>query len=93
MEQGESPPYRIIAAARARRDIARLPEAVAAAVFEFVENVLARQPYRVGGPLLTPFEGMYSARRGSYRIVYRVNESTKTVEIARISNRAEVYRP
>ena len=85
--------YRVIAAARARRDLQRLPEAVAAAVYEFVDTALAGNPHRVGKPLLAPFQGLHSARRGSYRIVYRIDDDTSTVQIAWIDHRADVYRP
>ena len=44
---------------------------VVAAVAELVYGTLAKEPYRVGKPLLHELVGLYSARRGEYRIVYR----------------------
>jgi mRNA interferase RelE/StbE len=64
----------------ARRAISqRLPETVAAAVLEFCEAGLAVNPHRVGKPLFGPLAGCYGARRGTYRIVYRIEEDTRTV--------------
>lgn len=37
--------------------------------------------YRAGKPLDEPFDGYYPARRGTYRIIDRINEDKHTVEI------------
>ena len=80
--------------ARRRRAIAqRLPETVAAAVLEFCEATLAVNPHRVGKPLFGPLAGCHGARRGTYRIVYRIDENTRTVNVLDIDHRAEIYRP
>jgi mRNA interferase RelE/StbE len=86
--------YEISFQPAARRAIAeRLPEAVAAAVLEFCEAALAVSPYRVGKPLFGPLAGCHGARRGTYRIVYRVQENTRTVHVLDIDHRAQIYRP
>jgi mRNA interferase RelE/StbE len=78
----------------ARRAIAqRLPESVAAAVLEFCDSALAVNPYRVGKPLFGPLEGCHGARRGTYRIVYRIDDDTRTVQVLDIDHRADVFRP
>lgn len=78
----------------ARRAIAqRLPESVAAAVLEFCETALTVNPHRVGKPLFGPLAGCHGARRGTYRIVYRIDETTRTVHLVDIDHRADVYRP
>ena len=62
----------------ARRAIAhRLPEAVAAAVLEFCDAGLAGNPHRVGKPLFGPLAGCHGARRGTYRIVYRIDATAE----------------
>lgn len=86
-------PYRIVSARRVRRDLERLPESVAAACIEFVQGAIANNPHRLGKALLHPFDGCFSARRGSYRIVYRINELEHTIELIRIDHRPDVYRP
>jgi mRNA interferase RelE/StbE len=76
----------------ARRAIAeRLPETVAAAVLEFCDAAVAVNPQRVGKPLFGPLAGCHGARRGTYRIVYRVDESSRVVHILDIDHRSEVY--
>lgn len=78
----------------ARRAIShRLPEPVAAAVLEFCDQALASNPRRVGKPLFGPLTGCYGARRGTYRIIYRIDDDTGTVSILDIDHRADIYRP
>jgi mRNA interferase RelE/StbE len=86
--------YQIRFQPAARRAIAeRLPETVAAAVLEFCEAALAVNTHRVGKPLFGPLAGCHGARRGTYRIVYRIDENTRTVHVLDIDHRAEIYRP
>jgi mRNA interferase RelE/StbE len=76
----------------ARRAISgRLPESVAAAVLEFCDAALAVNPHRVGKPLFGPLAGCHGARRGTYRIVYRIEENTRTVHMLDIDHRGEIY--
>jgi mRNA interferase RelE/StbE len=76
----------------ARRAIAqRLPEAVAAAVLEFCDAALAVNPQRVGKPLFGPLAGCHGARRGTYRIVYRIDENSRVVHVLDIDHRSEIY--
>ncbi len=74
----------------ARRALTRLPEKVATAVVEFVYGPLAANPYRVGKALRLELEGLHSARRGDFRVVYRISD---VVTIVAIEHRADVYRP
>jgi mRNA interferase RelE/StbE len=86
--------YQIRFQPAARRAIAeRLPETVAAAVLEFCEAALAVNTHRVGKPLFGPLAACHGARRGTYRIVYRIDENTRTVHVLDIDHRAEIYRP
>jgi mRNA-degrading endonuclease RelE of RelBE toxin-antitoxin system len=84
--------YQIRFQPAARRAVAqRLPEAVAAAVLEFCEAALAVNPHRVGKPLFGPLAGCHGARRGTYRIVYWIEEKTRSVHVLDIDHRAEIY--
>lgn len=76
----------------ARRQIERLPAAVAAAVLETL-GAIASNPRRLGKPLRFELEGCWSARRGPYRIVYRIDDKTRTVSILAVAHRADIYRP
>ena len=85
--------YEVRVQAAARRAIAqRLPEAVAAAVLEFCDAALAVNPHRVGKPLYGPLAGCHGARRGTYRIVYRIDEDSHIVHVLDIDHRSEIYR-
>jgi mRNA-degrading endonuclease RelE of RelBE toxin-antitoxin system len=70
-----------------------LPESVAAAVIEFVTGALVANPQRVGKPLRGDLAGIHSARRGTYRILYRINEASREVVVLRIDHRSDAYRP
>ncbi len=78
-------------AARAVRN--GLPESVAAAVIEFLTGALVDNPHRVGKRLRGDLAGIYSARRGTYRVLYRINDDRKEVVALRIDHRGEAYRP
>jgi mRNA interferase RelE/StbE len=85
--------YRIEVARSAARQLAeRLPEAAAAACVEFIYGPLAQDPHRVGAPLRKPFEGHWRARRGEYRLRYRIDEADQTVYVLDVDHRREVYR-
>jgi mRNA-degrading endonuclease RelE of RelBE toxin-antitoxin system len=76
----------------ARRALeAGLPEAVAWAAYTFVTERLPTNPYRLGGDLVGPFEGMRSAHLGTYRVVYRIDEEARTVYVLSIRLRGDVY--
>lgn len=85
--------YRVILSSSARRALTDdLPEAVAIACFEFIRGPLADNPYRVGKPLGGRLEGRHSARRGEFRIVYRIIDARVLVEVIAIQHRRDVYR-
>jgi mRNA interferase RelE/StbE len=87
-------PYHLRFLPPARRAISqRLPEAVAAAVLEFCAQTLAANPHRVGKPLFGPLTGCHGARRGTYRIIYRIDDDSRTVSILDIDHRTDIYRP
>ena len=86
-------PYRLVltrTAARALRQ--RLPEAVAAAVAGFLVGDLVREPRRVGKPLQREILGVWSARRGAYRVLYEVDDVDGIVRVVDIDHRRVVYR-
>ena len=79
--------------AASRRALARLPEKVATAVVEFLYGSLASSPYRARKPLKLGLEGLHSARRGDYRVIYRVDDRQRQVTVVAIEHRSDVYRP
>ncbi|HEX2498390.1 MAG: type II toxin-antitoxin system RelE family toxin [Actinomycetes bacterium] len=78
--------------ATARRAFGRLPEKVATAVVEFLYGSLAANPYRVGKALKLGLQGLHSARRGDYRIIYRIDDKQHQVVVLALEHRADVYR-
>ncbi|MBU8814105.1 type II toxin-antitoxin system RelE/ParE family toxin [Mycolicibacterium goodii] len=78
--------------ATARRDLDRLPPRILSAVIEFAFGDLARQPRKVGKPLRRELTGQHSARRGPYRLLYRIDDDTHTVWIHRVDHRSDAYR-
>jgi mRNA interferase RelE/StbE len=89
--------YALSLASSARRVLAEgpprgLPLAVATAVTEFLAGPLLDNPHRVGKPLTRELGGYHSARRGAYRVIYRIHEAERIVHVVRIDHRADVYR-
>lgn len=85
--------WRLSIAASAERSLDRLPPKIATATVEFMLGPLVEAPRRVGHPLQRELTGLWSARRGAYRIVYELNEAELVVNVVRIDHRADVYRP
>ncbi len=89
--------YRLSLAPGARRAMTEappvgLPLSVAMAVGEFITGPLLEKPRVVGKPLTKELAGYHSARRGAYRVVYRIDDQARTVHVVRIDHRADVYR-
>ncbi|BBY60981.1 type II toxin-antitoxin system RelE family toxin [Mycolicibacterium sarraceniae] len=78
--------------ASARRDLDKLPPRILAAVIEFAFGDLARAPRLVGKPLRGDLVGQHSARRGPYRLLLRIDDTTKTVWVHRVDHRSDIYR-
>jgi mRNA interferase RelE/StbE len=86
-------PYELRTTPTVRRALGeRLPEAVAVAAYEFITSSLVREPYRVGKQLMAPLDDRFSARRGTYRIIYRVDEESHSVTVVDVDHRSDVYR-
>jgi mRNA-degrading endonuclease RelE of RelBE toxin-antitoxin system len=64
---------------------------IAAAVVEFVYGPLAANPHRIGKPLHGRLAGLHSARRGDYRVLYRITSDVVMIEA--VGHRSSVYRP
>lgn len=87
-------PYELVVAGPAARAIAeQLPEAVSAAVIDFVTGALIEDPHRVGRALRNELAGIHSARRGTYRVLYRIDDDRREVTVLRVDPRGDAYRP
>jgi mRNA interferase RelE/StbE len=86
--------YELVVTAPAVRAIREtLPEAVAFAVIDLITGALLDNPKRFGAPLRGELEGIWSARRGTYRVLYQVDEENREVIILRVDHRRDIYRP
>lgn len=81
-----------VAGPAARKIAEVLPEPVAAAVIEFLTGALIANPQPVGAPLRRELEGLHAARRGTFRVVYRIDHDRHVVEVVDVAHRAQVYR-
>ena len=84
--------WRLQVAGSAARSLARLPNRVATAIAEFIVGPLLEAPERVGKPLQRELGEYRAARRGAYRIIYRLDAEDLVVRVVRIEHRADVYR-
>lgn len=91
--EAEDETFEIVVAGPAARAIAEeLSEGVAAAVVGLITDGLAENPYRVGKPLREELEGIWSARRGTFRVLYRIDAERHEVIVLRVDHRRDVYR-
>ena len=77
----------------ARRQLTEhLPEAVAPAAYAFITGSLLDDPHRVGKQLRPPLDDRHSARRGTYRVIYRIDDHSRTVTVVDVAHRRDAYR-
>jgi mRNA interferase RelE/StbE len=74
----------------AEKELRRLPKADIRRIAQRIER-LASDPHPAGCEKLFGDEG-YRIRQGDYRILYRVEEERRIVEVYKIGHRREVYR-
>ena len=75
------------------RNLGQLPEKVRHAAMDTVTGTICENPQRTGKPLRGELEGLWSAWRGDYRIIYRILDEEKVVMVHRIRHRRHLYRP
>lgn len=61
-------------------------------IAEFTTVSLPADPYRVSKPLRFQFERWRVARRGDYRVTFRVLSEDNLLYVGRIEHRAHIYR-
>jgi len=85
-------PFRIQLTATAQRCLHRLTDKIVGACIESIAGPLAADPHRIGKPLQRELAGHHSARRGAYRVVYRIDDDARSVVVVRVDHRRGVYR-
>lgn len=81
--------YVIVVADRAKKSLAKFPQKVASKVISKLE-VLVTDPH-IGKKLAGELNGLFSLRVWTYRIIYRVDDKKKRVEIINIGHRQGIY--
>jgi mRNA-degrading endonuclease RelE of RelBE toxin-antitoxin system len=85
--------YQLVISPTARRQLAEhLPDAAAFAAYEFIVGPLLNNPQRVGKRLRQPLDDRHSARRGTYRLIYRIDEKRRRVTVVGVVHRSDAYR-
>jgi mRNA interferase RelE/StbE len=85
--------YTIVLSPGARRALSdSLPSSAAFAAWEFIRGPLAERPRVVGAPLRVPVEGLWRARRGEYRVRYRIEEEHRRIVVLSVEHRRSAYR-
>lgn len=74
------------------RHLNKLSEKVRSAVLEAIFGTIAEDPHRAGKPLRGELEGLHSARRGDFRVVYETDDAARVVLVHRPQHRREAYR-
>ena len=83
----------MVVAPTAKRQLAeQLPESVAFAAYEFVIGPPLDNPHRVGKQLRPPLNNRHSARRGTYRVIYSIDDENQRVTVVGVFSRADAYR-
>jgi mRNA interferase RelE/StbE len=86
--------YHLTISPTARRQLTeQLAEAFAFAAHEFIVGPLLDNPRPVGKRLRPPLDDRYSARRGTYRVIYRMEEDQRRVTVVGVFSRSDAYRP
>jgi mRNA interferase RelE/StbE len=85
--------YEVEITSEGLRHLNQLPDKVRQAALDSIFGPVAENPQRLGNPLMGELEGLRSARRGDYRIIYEIIEDEQVVLIHRVQHRRDVYRP
>jgi mRNA-degrading endonuclease RelE of RelBE toxin-antitoxin system len=60
--------------------------------YKFIIGPLLDNPHRVGKRLRPPLQDRHSARRGTYRVIYRIDDERQQVTVVGVFSRAGAYR-
>jgi mRNA interferase RelE/StbE len=85
--------YELVISPTARWQLTEhLPESVAFAAHEFIVAPLLNNPQRVGKRLRAPLDDRRSARRGTYRVIYRIDDAHHRVTVVAVVKKSDAYR-
>jgi len=84
-------PYQIKFQSSVEKDLRKLSSENCDRLLARIDE-LANEPLPVQAIKLKGTEGLYRVRVGDYRIIYELNESTKSILIHYVRHQREVYR-
>lgn len=82
--------YKVFLETRARKEFLGLPTQIQDRLREAIDD-LGQNPRPPGVKKLAGIEG-YRLRKGTYRVLFTVDDKVKEVRIYRIGHRREIYR-
>ncbi|MGH7950668.1 MAG: type II toxin-antitoxin system RelE family toxin [Limisphaerales bacterium] len=83
--------YTITFARSARKELENLPANIADRILEKIES-LAENPRLPNTIKLHGQKNLWRMRVGDYRVVYSIDDFSKTVDVSIVRHRREVYR-
>ena len=83
--------YKVVLTPAAEREYRKLPDNIRARIRPALLELEAH-PRPKGAKKLGGSKDRWRVRVGDYRIIYKINDDTKTVTVLRISHRREAYR-
>ncbi len=83
--------YQVLIAPAAERQLKKLPEQVVAQVVPLLKS-LADEPRPRGAKKLQGADPIWRVRKGSYRILYTIEDRKLTILVLRIDHRQQVYK-
>jgi mRNA interferase RelE/StbE len=84
-------PYQVEARHSVVKELRQFPQADQRRLLDRMEG-LGMDPRPPGCEKLTEIRDAFRVRVGAYRIVYRVDDAARVVEVIRVGRRASVYR-
>ena len=73
-------------------DLRSLDRAEVRRILDRIEGYLTEDPRHLGRPLRGVFRGLWRYRTGSYRVIYRIDDSECCIEVLKIGHRKDVYK-
>mgnify|MGYP005844822221 CR=1 FL=1 len=83
--------YNIRFVVSAAKEFRALPAEIKARIGEAVDS-LSQNPRPSGVRKLREHEGLYRIRVGHYRVIYEIDDQTRSILVTRVRHRREAYR-
>ena len=88
---GESERYNIGIKSSALKELKKLPDSIKSRIHASI-LALADNPYRKGVRKLVQYKDMYRTRIGNYRILFRIDDTQRSIKIFEIKHRKDAYQ-